>query len=65
MKMPIPYNPGGIIYPREILSHVPKESCIRMFRISLFGLRELQINMMTKINLRSRIVGDKKQIAEG
>lgn len=45
--MPIPYNPAGVIYPREILSPVPKELCIGMLKVALFGLRELQLRVTT------------------
>lgn len=38
---------------------------MRMSTVALFELRELQVHMITQINLRNIIVDDKKQVLEG
>lgn len=45
--MAIPYNPASILHPREMLSPVPKDLCTGMLRAAPFGLRELQLCVIT------------------
>lgn len=65
LKIPIPYNSAGTIYPAEILSDVSKEPCVRMLTVALFGLGVTTVTYDTVRNLRSIIVDDKTQVLEG
>ena len=62
LKMPRPYNPADIKYPREILSLMPKELCTGMLRVAFLGLRELQLYGTAYINLKNRILDDKSKL---